>query len=146
VFLINIYREFFQQFIQLYRPFENHLNIQLAKHDLYRAQWTILFYLSNNGSATLVELSNYQGVEKPTITRTINRLEELGYVEQLSSQDKREKRMQLTLLGKNVYENVRVTIDAYEQNILKGISEEDQLKVIQIMDEIRNNIFEQGAK
>ncbi|MFF2754545.1 MarR family winged helix-turn-helix transcriptional regulator [Psychrobacillus sp. NPDC058041] len=143
---MNIYREFFQQFIQLYRPFENHLNIQLAKHDLYRAQWTILFYLSNNGSATLVELSNYQGVEKPTITRTINRLEELGYVEQLSSQDKREKRMQLTLLGKNVYGNVRVTIDAYEQNILKGISDEDQLKVIQVMDKIRNNILELGAK
>lgn len=144
--LINTSREFFHQLIHLYRPFENHLNIQLAKHDLYRAQWTILFYLSNNGSTSLVELSNYQGVEKPTITRTINRLEELGYVEQLPSHDKREKRMQLTLLGKNVYEDVRVTIDAYEQNILKGISETDQLKAIQMMDEIRNNILEQGAK
>lgn len=105
-----------------------------------------MFYLSTYGSATLVELSSYQGVEKPTITRTINRLEELGYVEQLSSQDKREKRMQLTLLGKNVFADVRVTIDAYEQDILKGISEADQLKAIQIMDEIRNNILKQGAQ
>lgn len=37
---------------------------------------------------------------KPTITRTIARLEELGYVEHVPSKDKREKRMQLTELGK----------------------------------------------
>lgn len=125
----------------LYRPFENNLNIQLNKHDLHRAQWSILYYLNNYGSATLVELANYQGVEKPTITRTIARLEELGYVEHVPSKDKREKRMQLTELGKKVYSEVRVTIDQYEQEILKGITEEEQLTAIRIMGEIRNNII-----
>ncbi len=125
----------------LYRPFENNLNIQLNKHDLHRAQWSILYYLNNYGSATLVELANYQGVEKPTITRTIARLEELGYVEHVPSKDKREKRMQLTELGKKVYSEVRVTIDQYEQEILKGITEEEQLAAIRIMGEIRNNII-----
>lgn len=125
----------------LYRPFENNLNIQLNKHDLHRAQWSILYYLNNYGSATLVELANYQSVEKPTITRTIARLEELGYVEHVPSKDKREKRMQLTELGKKVYSEVRVTIDQYEQEILKGITEEEQLAAIRIMGEIRNNIL-----
>ncbi len=125
----------------LYRPFENNLNIQLNKHDLHRAQWSILYYLNNYGSATLVELANYQSVEKPTITRTIARLEELGYVEHVPSKDKREKRMQLTELGKKVYSEVRVTIDQYEQEILKGITEEEQLAAIRIMGEIRNNII-----
>lgn len=105
-----------------------------------------MFYLSKNNSATLVELSNYQGVEKPTITRTISRLEELGYVEQLPSKDKREKKMQLTLLGKKIYEDVRVTIDAYEQDILKGISETDQLEAIRVMKEIHNNILNREDK
>lgn len=125
----------------LYRPFENNLNIQLNKHDLHRAQWSILYYLNNYGSATLVELANYQSVEKPTITRTISRLEELGYVEHVPSKDKREKRMRLTELGKKVYSEVRVTIDQYEQEILKGITEEEQLAAIRIMGEIRNNII-----
>ncbi len=142
VFLIKTYRKFFQQLLLLYRPFENRLNAQLAKHDLYRAQWSILYHLFNNGSATLVELSNYQYVEKPTVTRTINRLEELGYVEHVPSKDRREKRMQLTELGKNIYKDVRVTIDQFEQDILKGISEEEQLGAIRIMTEIRNNIIE----
>ncbi|MCK2003746.1 MarR family transcriptional regulator [Peribacillus frigoritolerans] len=138
---MKTFQKFFQQLLLLYRPFENNLNIQLNKHDLHRAQWSILYYLNNYGSATLVELANYQGVEKPTITRTIARLEELGYVEHVPSKDKREKRMQLTELGKKVYSEVRVTIDQYEQEILKGITEEEQLAAIRIMGEIRNNII-----
>jgi MarR family transcriptional regulator, transcriptional regulator for hemolysin len=141
VFLIKTFQKFFQQLLLLYRPFENNLNIQLNKHDLHRAQWSILYYLNNYGSATLVELANYQSVEKPTITRTIARLEELGYVEHVPSKDKREKRMRLTELGKKVYSEVRVTIDQYEQEILKGITEEEQLAAIRIMGEIRNNIL-----
>ncbi|HZG74119.1 MAG TPA: MarR family transcriptional regulator [Chondromyces sp.] len=139
---MKISQKFFHQFLMLYRPFENKLNLHLSKHQLQRAQWTILYYLSNFGCATLVELSNYQGVEKPTVTRTINRLEELGYVEQVPSKDKREKKMQLTGLGEKVYKEVRVTIDQFEEDILKGISEEEQLDTIRIMAEIRNNLIQ----
>ncbi|MFS0597974.1 MarR family transcriptional regulator [Peribacillus frigoritolerans] len=138
---MKTFQKFFQQLLLLYRPFENNLNIQLNKHDLHRAQWSILYYLNNYGSATLVELANYQSVEKPTITRTIARLEELGYVEHVPSKDKREKRMRLTELGKKVYSEVRVTIDQFEQEILKGITEDEQLAAIRIMGEIRNNII-----
>ncbi|ASS97412.1 MarR family winged helix-turn-helix transcriptional regulator [Peribacillus simplex] len=138
---MKTYQKFFQQLLLLYRPFENNLNIQLGKHDLHRAQWSILYYLTNYVSATLVELATYQSVEKPTITRTIARLEELEYVEHVPSKDKREKRMRLTEHGKKVYSEVRVTIDQYEQDILKGITEEEQLAAIRIMGEIRNNII-----
>ncbi|MGE6486937.1 MarR family winged helix-turn-helix transcriptional regulator [Paenisporosarcina sp. NPDC076898] len=139
---MTTYRKFFHELILLYRPFEHHLNTQLAKHDLFRAQWATLYYLFNNGSSTLVELSGYQSVEKPTVTRTITRLEELGYVEHVPGKDKREKRMQLTALGRNVYEDVRKTVDQFEQDILKGISEEEQLETIRIMEQIRNNLKE----
>lgn len=125
----------------LYRPFENHLNIQLNKHNLHRAEWTILYYLYNYGSATLVEISHYQGVEKPTITRTFASLEAMDYVEQAIGKDKREKRMQLTEIGKSAYEHARTSIDQYEQAILQGISTEKQNEMIHIMKEIRNNIL-----
>ncbi|RFU67361.1 MarR family transcriptional regulator [Peribacillus saganii] len=125
----------------LYRPFENRLNLELGKHDLYRAQWSILYYLFNNGSATHVEISNYLSVEKPTVTRTITRLEQQGYVEHIPGKDRREKRMQLTELGKAKYLEVRVTVDQYEEEILKGISVEEQQEVIRIMNDIRKNIL-----
>jgi MarR family transcriptional regulator for hemolysin len=124
----------------MYRPFENKLNVHLAEHQLHRAQWTILYYLANKLTATLVELSHYMSVEKPTVTRTMNRLEELGYVEHVPGKDKREKRMQLSEAGRQVYKEVRVTIDHYEQDILKGITEQEQMEAIRIMEKIRNNI------
>jgi MarR family transcriptional regulator, transcriptional regulator for hemolysin len=141
VFAIKTSQKFFHQLLMMYRPFENKLNVHLAEHQLYRAQWTILYYLALNGTATLVELSHYMSVEKPTMTRTISRLEELGYVEHVPGKDKREKRMQLSDAGKKVYQDVRETIDQYEQEILDGITEQQQIETIQIMEEIQHNIY-----
>lgn len=137
---IQTSQKFFHQLLMLYRPFENRLNIHLAEHQLYRAQWSILYYFATIGPTTLVELSHYMSVEKPTVTRTINRLEELGYVEHIPGKDKREKRMQLSELGRHVYNDVRVTIDRFEQESLKGISEDEQNEAIRIMGEIQKNI------
>ncbi|WP_449620079.1 MarR family winged helix-turn-helix transcriptional regulator [Robertmurraya sp. Marseille-Q9965] len=134
-------RKFFHQLLMLYRPFENQLVELLGEHKLQRAQWTILYYLFNYGDATLVELSNYQGVEKPTITRTVHQLKDLEYIERVPSQDKREKRIQLSELGRKVYKEVRVTLDQFEEDILQGISETEQLDAIRIMSEIRNNLI-----
>lgn len=79
-------------------------------------------------------------VEKPTVTRTISRLEELGYVEHVPGKDKREKRMQLSEMGRHVYKDVRVTIDQFEQEILKGVSEDEQNEAIRIMGKIQKNM------
>ena len=87
-----------------------------------------------------MEISHYQGVEKPTITRTFASLEEMSYVEQVAGRDKREKRMQLTGQGTAVYEEVRVTIDQFEKEILKDISESELIDFIRVMEEIKNNI------
>ncbi|GLY09100.1 MarR family winged helix-turn-helix transcriptional regulator [Bacillus badius] len=138
--MIQTFQKFFYQFLLLYRPFENQLNALLGKHGLYRAQWTVLYYLFNFGPATLVELASYQSVEKPTMTRTVQRLKELGYLEAVPTKDKREKRMQLTEAGVSVYQEVRLTIDAFEEKIIEGISEEEQLEAIRLMKDIQQKI------
>ncbi len=125
----------------MYRPFESKLNVELGKHQLYRAQWSILYYIVNFGSPTLVEISNYLSVEKPTVTRTINRLEELGYVEHIPGKDKREKRMQLTGLGKEVYQDVRKTVNEFEKEIIRGVSEKELHEAALVMKAIRNNLI-----
>lgn len=132
---------FFQNLTHMYRPFESKLNVELGKHQLYRAQWSILYYIVNFGSPTLVEISNYLGVEKPTVTRTINRLEELGLVEHIPGKDKREKRMHLTARGQKVYKEVRETVDEFEKEIIKGVSEKELLEAIHVMKTIRKNLI-----
>ena len=68
-------------------------------------------------------------------------MEELGYVEHIPGKDRREKRMQLTQEGKKVYEEVRITVDAFEQEVLKGIPEVTQESVIEAMKTIRMNLI-----
>ncbi|WP_409291883.1 MarR family winged helix-turn-helix transcriptional regulator [Peribacillus sp. SCS-37] len=130
----------------LYRPFESRLNELLSCHKLQRSQWTVFFYLHTYGPATLVELANYQRVEKPNITRTVHRLEELGYIVQVPSADKREKRIQLTETGHGVYQEMRVIIDKFEVEILAGIPEKQQKEMIEAMAEIRNTLIKRGKR
>ncbi|ASV66712.1 MarR family transcriptional regulator [Cytobacillus kochii] len=126
--------------MMLYRPFENRLNSLLTKHQLQRAQWTILYYLYHFGPTTLVEIAAYQGVEKPTVTRTINQLEEYGYVEKIPSMDKREKKMKITNEGERIYKKIRIPIDQFEMEILEGITPEEQEECIRIFDSIKSNL------
>ncbi|MEK4198723.1 MarR family winged helix-turn-helix transcriptional regulator [Cytobacillus sp. FSL K6-0265] len=133
-------QRFFHHFMMLYRPFENRLNSLLTKHQLQRAQWTILYYLYHFGPTTLVEIAAYQGVEKPTVTRTINQLEEYGYVEKIPSMDKREKKMKITNEGERIYKQIRIPIDQFEMEILEGITTEEQEECIRIFDSIKSNL------
>lgn len=138
---MQVFQEFFYQFMLVYRPFENQLNSLLTKHQIQRAQWTVLFYLAKYESVTLVELSHYLGVEKPTTTRTVHRLQEQGYVEQMESSDKREKRMRLTNSGEKVYHDIRLYVDQFEQEILQGINEEEIMGAIDVLKHIRMNLL-----
>ena len=70
-------QRFFQLNMQFTRTFRKKLNEHLFEVGLYYSQWSIVYYLKQCGSATLVEITNYLEVEKPTISRTVKRLEEL---------------------------------------------------------------------
>ncbi|PJN91051.1 MarR family winged helix-turn-helix transcriptional regulator [Bacillus sp. mrc49] len=116
---------FFHQNLQFSRSFTKKLNEQLAKVDLFHSQWLIVFYLNQYGSSTLVEISNYLDVEKPTVTRTVNRLEERDLIEQIPGKDKRERRIQLTESGKRTFQEAKKVVEEFEHQLLSGLAEED---------------------
>lgn len=132
---------FFHRLIMLYRPFEHKLNEILNENNLHRAQWTILYYLYHQGPATSVMIAQYLSVEKPTVTRAFKSLTSQQYVKPIVGKDRREKLMQLTDFGKETYENVRISIDAFEQEILNGVTKAEQQAMIETMNMIRNNIM-----
>ena len=138
---MNNFRNLFHQLILTYRPFETQLNEQLAKHNLHRTEWSVLYYLITSESMTLVEMAKLLSVEKPNITRTMKSLVELGYVESKQGQDKREKHMTVTAKGIKIYNEIRVTVDTFEQRILAGVPEEEQLAITQTLEKIRGNLL-----
>ena len=98
----------------------------MAKVDLFHSQWMIIYYLNQYGCSTLVEISNYLDVEKPTVTRTVNRLEERKLIEQIPGKDKRERRIQLTESGERTYQEAKKVVEEFELQLMSGLAEEDR--------------------
>ncbi|MFE0506257.1 MarR family winged helix-turn-helix transcriptional regulator [Peribacillus butanolivorans] len=123
---MSFHNGFFHQNLQFSRSFTKKLNEQLAKVNLFHSQWLIIYYLNQYGCSTLVEISNYLDVEKPTVTRTVNRLEERKLIEQIPGKDKRERRIQLTESGERTYQEAKKVVEEFELQLMSGLAEEDR--------------------
>ena len=123
----------------------NKLNEQIASYDLHHSQWMIVYYLKNFGASTLVGIATYLNIEKSAVTRTVDRLEKSALIKRIPVTDKRERRIQLTALGEEVYAACREVVDKFECNIMNGISEEEQAGVIKTLLKIRTNLENFGG-
>ncbi|MBP1932386.1 MarR family winged helix-turn-helix transcriptional regulator [Ammoniphilus resinae] len=137
---------FFQRYLMLYRPLITKLNDLLAEYDLSYSLWTVIFYVKNNKKTLLVDISNHFNVEKPTITRSVKRLEEKGLVMQVPGKDKREKIIQLTEVGEEIYQTCRQKITELEFEVMKGISKEEQEAAFRLLPKLRENIINEEGR
>jgi MarR family transcriptional regulator for hemolysin len=135
-----MFNEFFHLYLQLSRGYTKKLNEQLAHLNIHHAQWSIIYYLHQRRSATLVEISQYLKVEKPTITRTVNRLEERDLIKQIATKDKRERRIQLSDKGLHIYKECHDIVNQFEQRIMSNLSEQEVEDTKQILQQIKENI------
>lgn len=132
---------FFQRFLMLYRPLISKLNELLYDYDLSYSLWQVIFYVKNNGPSTLVDISAHYNVEKPTITRNVQRLQQKQLVEVIPGKDKREKIIRLTLLGEETYMTCREKITELEYKIMMDITKEEQKAAFDVLPKIRKNLI-----
>ena len=132
---------FFQRFLMLYRPLISKLNELLYDYDLSYSLWQVIFYVKNNGPSTLVDISAHYNVEKPTITRNVQRLQQKQLVEVIPGKDKREKIIRLTLLGEETYKTCREKITELEYKVMMDITKEEQKAAFDVLPKIRKNLI-----
>src|SRR5690625_7065241 len=110
----------------VYRLLTSKLNELLGEYELSYSLWQIIFHVKNNGPSTLAAISDYFNIERPSVTRTVQRLEEKQIIKQIPGKNKREKMIQLTELGDDVYLSCREQITALENSVMKDIPKEDR--------------------
>jgi MarR family transcriptional regulator, transcriptional regulator for hemolysin len=138
---------FFQRYLSLYRPLITRLNELMSTYELSYSLWQVIFYIKNNGPSTLVDIANQYNVEKPTITRRVQRLEDLRIVKQIPGMDRREKVIQLTEVGEEIYQACRNKITDLENSIMDDILYDDQMILFQTLPKIQENIMKgDGSK
>ena len=126
----------FPVFFQKHRQVISHLNEALKEHGLFHAQWTILYLLEKNGEMSLTEIWKYLHVEPPTVTRTVARLEVLGWLERVETADKREKVVALSNRAKEQFPKILASIEAFEQHTIKNLSLQEQQQLIELLNKL----------
>lgn len=102
------------------------LNEHLQEHHLYGSQWTILYCLKINGPMTQTDIWRYLSVEAPTVTRTLVKLEESGWVKRTQGNDKRERLVTLTEKAIKNLGEVEEKVKAFEQSMVQFLTVEEQ--------------------
>jgi len=133
---------FFHQQLQFTRSFKNKLNEQLAAAGLFHSQWLVLYCIKKQQPVTIVEISNYLDVENPTVSRTVKRLEEQGLTETISSEDKRERRLQLSSKGQESFQKGQEIVSHFEGKLMADISDADVTTVLKTMHKIKEKMKE----
>lgn len=124
----------------MYRPFINLINVQLGKYQLYSSQWALLRLLMDKGPHTFVDIANFMFIEKPSVTRLVQKLVELGYVETVAGRDKREKLIKLTAHGEAIVKEIQTHLKPTMEQALAGVSERDIEIATQVLANICANI------
>ncbi|WP_096270162.1 MarR family winged helix-turn-helix transcriptional regulator [Paucisalibacillus globulus] len=118
---------------QRVRYINKKLNERLQEHGLYNSQCSIMYYLYKNGTKTQKEIMNYFHVNAPTITRTVKRMEENGWVSRVEGQDRRERYIELTKEAKEKYKEIENTVSIHDEEILINLSEKEKEALFEML-------------
>jgi MarR family transcriptional regulator, transcriptional regulator for hemolysin len=133
-------QQFFNEYRLIYRPFTNQINMQLEKHGLFSSQWGLLRMLEDKGSQTFVDIANLLYIEKPSVTKLVQKLIDLELVEIRPGKDKREKVVHLTTHGERVIEQIHEELKPILEGVLAGVSAEDIEIAKKVLAKIRVNL------
>ena len=125
---------------QLARSFTKKLNEKISPLGLYSSQWGIVLYLHEKKQCTQVELCKYLGVEAPTVTRTLARMEEMGLVIRTEGKDKRERNIELTEKAYDRYTKWYETAISIELEAINNISKEEMEQFNNTLEKIMSNL------
>lgn len=114
------------------------VNEALQEFDLYSAQWSILFCIKQFGSMTQKEIWQYLNVEAPTVTRTVARLEESGWIERKEGADKRERIVFLSDRANETVPEIEKRIWEVEERLVSSLTEDEQAQLAELLRKIGN--------
>ncbi|GIN20593.1 MarR family winged helix-turn-helix transcriptional regulator [Siminovitchia fordii] len=121
------------EIFQRTRLLSKQLNNVLKDHDLFTSQWTVLYCVHQHGEMTLTDIWKYLNVEAPTITRTVKRLEELGWLKTDLGKDRREKMVRLSEYAETRLPLIKVSIERFEQRSMENLTEEEQTLLMELL-------------
>ena len=133
----------------MYYAFNEVLKASCQEHDKPYAvtppQWGVLSLLIEQDGLAIGAISQKRGVDAPTITGIIKRLEQNGLVERRHDlEDRRQVKVYLTSEGHDIMRYLPGVTTAFNEIMMKGFSEDQQRDLIAKLQQIVVNLGEIG--
>lgn len=88
--------------------------------------------IGRSGKISLVELADLLGVDKSTMSRTVNNLVESDFaIRESDAENRRYVIIQLTENGKSVFQNIEESMESYYKGIFGSIPEDKRSQVLE---------------
>ena len=115
--------------------------VEMAKWNLKSQHVSCIYYLYERGPLTATELCDICGEDKANMSRSIEYLEEHGYLTRKERVNRRYKiHYELTELGKNVGKNIFERVEDIISRSSEGINEEDRGTMYRSLYAINDNL------
>jgi MarR family transcriptional regulator for hemolysin len=125
---------------QAARRVSKKFNEKLSPKGLYSAQWAIILRLHYHGPSTQKEICEYLSVESPTMTRTLTRMESMGWIVRKVGNDRRENQIHLTSLAKKMIPQWEKEVQEFEQKALQHLSDAELIVTYRALKQILKNL------
>lgn len=113
----------------------------LLSTGLYAGQETVMELLKDGAELTPGQIADRLGVRPPTVTKTITRLSEQGFVDRRASDtDARQIHVALTDEGRAVLDAMNEAIRRSEKRALEGLKKKDRKHLAKILARIQENL------
>lgn len=140
--------DFFNSFIELYRPYIKATKPILDHFDLHSGQWLVLKDIAKQQPTTLVQISKRRFIEKPTTRQFIKALSEKGLLTITPGHDKREKVLNLSPEGDVLYQQINDEVSRIQIDLLAhaSINEKQMEQVINMMASLHQIFMEEDNR
>ena len=102
----------------------------------------ILLQLANKDGISQLEISRLTHLKPPTISITLNSMEEAGYVERkVDARDRRQVNVFLTAKGKKYNSEMYALLRRTESAAMAGLTEEELASFTQTLEKIKANLI-----
>jgi DNA-binding MarR family transcriptional regulator len=130
---------------EAYRAFSRDFHARLARHGITHAQWLMLWFLSQAGSLTPLELSQRAGIKKASATSVIDALKKGRLIHgDQDIVDRRKINLRLTPAGLDLMQELRACAAAANADARESFTDKEMETLLRLLRGVVANLEGKG--
>lgn len=124
------------------RLLSDEINTILLPHQLNYSLWQVLYVIQLKQGCTSIDIAEYLNVSKPSIAKRIHALMQLEVLEQVDTEDKRQKKLILSQKGIQLFQICSEKMDVFEQQLLLPLDQNSQTCTLDTLHTLMDHLQE----